>query len=198
MKRPLYDFIGRGPHLLVRDGEAYYSVRDGVIDEHIDVIQGTSPSLAEVDDYVSAVQWIASMGIIYEISLRNLGFTVDEIMTTNRGGLTAEEIVQNTSLLAPFTAVATGIGNDRERMFVGLVIVHDDSAMVETNVERLLSRIRNVTGAGIGLNLTGEWSFLVDRIDVKVSGRFLIARIYLNNPGYAVLLNAPNTLLVHE
>ena len=83
-------------------------------------------------------------------------------------------------------------------MFVGLVIVHDDSAMVETNVERLLSRIRNVTGAGIGSNLTGEWSSLVDRIDVKVSGRFLIARIYFNNPGYAVLLNAPNTLLVRE
>ncbi|MCI0776488.1 MAG: hypothetical protein J4N97_12260 [Chloroflexi bacterium] len=52
LKRPFYDHIGRGPHLLVRDGEAYYSIRDGVIDEHIDVIQGTSPSLAEVEDYL--------------------------------------------------------------------------------------------------------------------------------------------------
>jgi hypothetical protein len=198
LDRPFYDHLGRGPHLLVREGEAYYSVRDGAIDDHIDVIQGTRPSLAEVEDYVTAIQWIASMGIVSDITLRSRGFTVDEVMTRERGRLTESEIIQDNPLLAPFTMVATGIGNDRERTFLGLVVVHDDAVSVETNLERLLTRIRNVTGAGIGSNLAGEWSFLVDRIDLQTSGRFLIARIYLNPPGYATLLNRPNTLLVHE
>ena len=47
--------LGRGSHLLVRDGEAYYTVWDGTvwdgaIEEHIDVIQETKPSLADVED----------------------------------------------------------------------------------------------------------------------------------------------------
>ena len=182
----------------MREGEAYYSVYDGVVEDHIDVIQGTSSSLAEVEDYVSAVQWMASMGIVSEITLRSRGFTVDEVMERERGRLTEKEIVQGNPSLAPFTMAATGAGNDRKRTFVGLVIVHKDAGSVETNLERLLTRIRNVTGAGIGSNLAGEWSFLVDRIDVQTSGRFLIARIYLNNPGYATRLNRPNPLLVHE
>jgi hypothetical protein len=46
----MYDNLGRGPHLLVRDGEAYYTVWDGAIEKHIDVIQETKPSLADVED----------------------------------------------------------------------------------------------------------------------------------------------------
>lgn len=55
LELPMYDNLGRGSHLLVRDGEAYYTVWDGTvwdgaIEEHIDVIQETKPSLADVED----------------------------------------------------------------------------------------------------------------------------------------------------
>ena len=50
LELPMYDNLGRGSHLLVRDGEAYYTVWDGAIEEHIDVIQETKPSLADVED----------------------------------------------------------------------------------------------------------------------------------------------------
>ena len=120
------------------------------------------------------------------------------MVASERGRVTEPEVVQDQALLLPFTMVASGIGYDGERPFFALVIVHDDASMIEASVDRLLTRIRNVTPAGIRSGLTDEWSFLVDRIDVQVSGRFLIARVYLNQPFYAVLLNAPNTLLVHE
>ena len=41
LERPMNDNLGRGPHLLVIDGEPYYTVWDGAIEEHIDVIQET-------------------------------------------------------------------------------------------------------------------------------------------------------------
>ena len=86
--------LGRGSHLLVRDGEAYYTVWDGAIEEHIDVIQETKkPSLADVEDYVQTVQWISALGIISEISVQNKGFTVDEHLLITREETTYDDIV---------------------------------------------------------------------------------------------------------
>ena len=198
LARPYYDVLGRGPHLLIRDGEAYYTVRDGVIDEHIDVIQGTSPSLAEVEEYVSAVQWIASMGIVNEITLRNKGFSLDEIVQVRRGQVTTAEIVQETSLLMPFTMVATGIGYDGERSFSGLVVAHEDAAIAESNLKLLLTRLGTVTPARRGSSYARRWSYLVDRVEIQTSGRFLIARIYFTLPGTPWLMDVPNSLLVHS
>ncbi len=197
-KRPLYDHIGRGPHLLVRDGEAYYSIRNGVIDEHIDVIQGTSPSLAELESYVSAVQWIASMGLISEITVRNFGFTVEEALPGFWGQATEAEIVQGSPLLLPFEMAATGVGYDGERTFTGLVIVHENADLVETNVGILLERIRNVTPARGGPDYERTWSYLLDRIEIQTPGRLMVARLYFTGSSGTRLMGISNNLLVHE
>lgn len=84
VERTMYDNLGRGPYLLVRDGE---------IEEHIDVIQETKPSLADVEDYVQTVQWISALGIISEISVQNQGFTVDEHLSRTREETTYDDIV---------------------------------------------------------------------------------------------------------
>ncbi|MCH7983677.1 MAG: hypothetical protein IIC28_06895 [Chloroflexi bacterium] len=198
-RRPFYDHLGRGPHLLVTKGAAYYTITNGVIDEYIDVIQGVRPSLADAEDYLQAVQWMASMEVLGEITLRNQGFTVETIVEVLFGRADAADIAQSEPLLLPFTLAATGIGHDGERTFAGLVLVHEDAVSAGPNLERLLARIRNVAPAGLGSSAAARpWSYRVDRIETQLSGRFLIAKIYFTVPNDSILLGIPGSLLVHE
>ncbi len=197
-KRPFYDHIGRGPHLLVRDAEAYYTVRDGMIDELIDVIQGTSPSLADANDYVRAVQWIVSMGVVSEITLRNQGFTVDEVVNSRLELVTRAQVTQDSPLMSPFTMVATGIGYDGKRPFTALVIVHEEATATEANLDVLLTRLHDVTPARSTPDWALPWSYQADQVDIQSSGRFLVARIYFTQSPNTWLMNTPNSLLVHE
>jgi hypothetical protein len=68
-------------------------VWDGAIEEHIDVIQETKPSLADVEDYVQTVQRISALGVTSEISVQNQGFTVDEHLSRTREETTYDDIV---------------------------------------------------------------------------------------------------------
>lgn len=199
LKRPFYDHIGRGPHLLVRDGEAYYAVHDGVIDEHLDVIEGGKSSLADVDDYVAAVQWMASMGVIREITLKNYGFTLETASMSYLGDQAAEQIVQGVPLLLPFEMAATGIGFDGERQFLGLVIAHDDEELVEPNVTRLLARFSRVTPPEEYMpeQVQPNW-YQLEKIELLTSGRFLVARLYFSEPPPGWMLIGRNVILVHE
>lgn len=178
LERPFYDNLGRGPHLLVRPGEAYYSVWDGVIDEHIDVIQGNAPSLADYQANITASQLIASMGIISQISLGNFGYTVEEIIQGGCCAESVEEVVQGQDLLLSFEMVAIGTGFDGERSFVGLVIAHDGPENVEPNIERLLARLRHTAPIFGGRNPVPPLAGQIDLIEISNYEEFLIARIH--------------------
>lgn len=198
-KRPFYDFIGRGPQLLLRDGEAYYSITPGVIEEHIEVIQGTRPSLADADGYLGAVQWMASLGIMSDIYIRNHGYTTAEVGDFNRDQKVAiTKYIEANPLLLPFDFAARGNGYDGEREFTGLVIVHDDAESAEANTARLLNRLQNgIAGLQYPSRIT-PWTQLIDRIDIQAHDRFLVARIYFTQTLSPFVLAAPNTLLVHD
>jgi hypothetical protein len=197
-RRPFYDHIGRGPHLLIREGVAYNTITDGVIDEFIDVVQGVRPSLADDLDFLEAVQWMASMEVLGEITLRRGGFTVEEIVEQLYGRADSADVAQSEPLLLPFVLAATGIGHDGDRSFAGIVLVHDEAESAGQNLERLLARIRNVTPAGLGSSSIQNWSFRIDRVETQVSDRFLIMRIYFTNPNNSILPAIPGSLLVHE
>lgn len=197
-KRPMFDHIGRGPHLLVLDGEAYYSIRDGVIDEHIDVIQGKKSSLADVEDIVTAVQLVSSLGPTSEIVVRDFGFTLKQTFEGLRGQESEEEIVGGVPLLLPTELVVTSVGYDGNRMFTGLAIVHDSSSSAEENVERLLARLEVVVSTNYVAKSERTWAYLTDRIEIQTSDRFLIARLYFTERGTARLLEFSNNLLVQE
>ncbi|MCI0776211.1 MAG: hypothetical protein J4N97_10855 [Chloroflexi bacterium] len=197
-KRPMFDHIGRGPHLLVLDGEAYYSIRDGVIDEHVDVIQGKKSSLADVEDIVIAVQLVSSLGLTSEIVVRDFGFTLKQTFEGLRGQESEEEIVGGVPLLLPMELVATSVGYDGNRMFTGLAILHDSSSSAEENVERLLARFEVAVSTSYLAKPERTWAYLTDRIEIQTSDRFLIARLYFTERRTARLLEFSNNLLVQE
>ena len=211
-KPPIYDHLGRGPRLLIEDGAASYSIRDGNIPILIDASLGLIPTLADIEDYTLAVRWLTSLGTSVDALINNSGFSVDEIAarpalithsTTSSGGVatnvtehTAESIakaVYKAPLLLPFTLIASGAGFDGETAFTSLVLVHEDSASALENVERLIGRIRE--GATNGRISNSEytdtpWTDLIRRIDVQAYGRFLVARLYPVDPGHTLTQGA--------
>jgi hypothetical protein len=198
-KRPLYDHIGRGPHLLVRDGEAYYSIAMGVIEEHVEVLQEKAPSLADVEGYVEAAEWIASLGIVSEMWLRTAGFTAEEVAEVNsQVSVTITENMHEQALMLPFDFAVTGAGFDGEREFAGLVIHHADSNTAEANVERMLTRLREGVARREGPGRETLWTELVDRVDIEAYGEFLVVRVYFTSQNGFAALTLPNTLLVQE
>ncbi|MBN4064427.1 hypothetical protein JYU04_01675 [Dehalococcoides mccartyi] len=197
--RPFYDHIGRGPDLLVRDGEAYYSINDGVIEEHIEVIQGTLPSLADATNYVEAVQWMSSLGVISEITFRNRGFSTQAVVELReRSKLALADDIEAQPLLLPFEYVVSGAGFDGERDFTGLVVAHSDSESAGVNLDRALTRLFEGVARRQAPGRFTLWTELIDRIDIKADGKFLIARIYFTQSNGLASFLIPNTLLVHE
>lgn len=203
LKPPFYDHIGRGPRLLIEDGVASYSIRDGNIPALIDASLGVIPSLADNEDYTLAIRWLAFLGTNVDALIKNSGFSVDEAIAASGGGRgltpdrsggtivterTAESAttaVNKGPLLLPFTLIASGASFDGDRGFTGLVLVHEDSASAEENVQRLIGRIRE--GATDGRIQDSEytdtpWTDLIRRIDVQACGRFLVARLYPVDP----------------
>lgn len=194
LELPLYDHQGRGPHLLVRDGDAFYSVLDGAINDHIDVFQGTTSSLLEAGDYVNAVQRFVAMGTIREITLRNRGFTLVEATDLLGDKEPARESIESSPLLAPFRMAALAEGFDGQRPFTGIFIAHEDSETATINAERLIVRLKE------GFALRGlKWSEIVDRIDIQIDENILLARMYMADPSQIHFnLLFGNTLLVHQ
>lgn len=195
---PLYDSLGRGARLLISDGEAIYSTKDGVIPELIDAAQGNIRSLADIEDFATAVELITSLGTFGKLLLVSDNFSIDEVVKWGAGGSSVgtssdgliftekteqanRMAAEKGSLLKPFSFVMSGYGFDGQESFTGLVLAHGDEASAVANRDRLADRIQ--VGATNAFILNREyvdtyWSDIIRRVELVVEGRFLIARLY--------------------
>lgn len=193
---PLYDHIGRGPRLLIRDGEAYWTVRDAVMEGFIETLSGSQPSLGDDDDYTGAVAWLTSLGIIRDMTLASSGLSIAEVVQGNPPLF--NDVIEDTPLLKPFELAAVGEGFDGERAFTGIVIGHGDETTASENMSIFEERLRN---GRLSSDSDHTWAEDVERLEIGVEGRFMVARIYSLSPhggGLWVSLSLGNTLLVHE
>ena len=217
LKRPFYDHIGRGPYLLIRDGEAYHTIDPGVAEEFIGVIQGTAPSLADNDSYLQAVRWVAATGLVSIMIIKNQGFKIEDVVRSGDGSLsvvvtdgkTGEAILQappsaiETDILAeelllPFELAVFGFGWDGKRSYTAIAFVHEDGASAMENRSRLLKRLNRVLTYRSGNDEPESWARRLDTVEIKVANEILILRVYYSNPAHTGSLGASNTLLVHE
>lgn len=217
LKRPFYDHIGRGPYLLIRDGEAYHSVDPGVAEEFIDVIQGPGLSLADNESYLKAVRWVAATGLVSTMIVKNQGFKIEDVVPSSDGAFgvvvtdskTGEVIPQappgaiETDILAeqlllPFELTVFGFGWDGKRTYTAMAIVHEDAVSAVENRSRLLKRLDGVLTYRSSSDEPESWAERLDTVEIKVADDILIVRAYYSNPGFGGSLAASNTLLVHE
>jgi hypothetical protein len=171
LEPPLYDNLGRGPRLLVRNGEAYYSLADVAMEEMIDVANGAIPSLAEDANYLLALRWLASLGEMATMRFSSTYTSLSEIEEVTRH---LEEI-NSAPLLKRFDLAASGMGHDGQRLFTGLVIVNPDEATAQQNADLLEQRLRE-SQPGFG---SRPWTEFVDVAEIAVEGRVVVARLYL-------------------
>ncbi len=198
--RPLYDHVGRGPRVLVGDDEAYWTTFDEEMESLIDVASGTTPSLASNSDFAETVAWMNSLGFMRDITLLSTGFSIDEAVTLpgrSQGSTEVlfREVLLETPLMLPFELAASGSGLFEDRVFVGLVISNSDAPTAAQNVALLEERLRNVR---IDDRSDARWSDLIDRVEIAQEDRFVLARIYFNDPPRQLQLGAAISFLVHE
>ena len=180
---PLYDSLGRGPRLLVQEGEAFWTITAATMEQYIDMLNRTRPSLAADPDYVAATRWLAAMGTMDNISLVSRSLGIDQVVDSPQ----LREEILSAPLLKPFSAFASGTGYDGERIFDGLVVVHDDAATAQENVALLLDRMGIIRPRA------------ASQVEIEVEGRFLLLRAYGSLAAASHLVRPGlNRLVVHE
>ncbi len=176
---PMYDHIGRGPSVLVREGEGYYSISYAVMENMIDVLEGNEPSLADDAVYASVSRWIASLGLMRDVTFFSRGFSLDDALATSgeqsRDPALFEETARKTELFSPFGLVATGVGYDGERPFTGIVISNPDESSAEGNAEIFAERLRTVP---ISVQSDETYGDQLKLIEIAVEDNLIIARLY--------------------
>ena len=196
LRPPLYDHLGRGPELLVREGEAYYSVSDGAVADFIDVIQGEVDALAVSDDHVNVVRWSAGLGTLGEVSIRDRGYSISEVEAHFRDTVTAGELQDSQPTMGEIDLVAIGIGAGDEGIFGSIVLSHPGDIEAADNEVIFLKRLDNVKLIALGVQKEESWSSVINKIDIQSTGRFLIVRVYFHDPRDTVILGVPNNLIL--
>ena len=199
---PFYDHVGRGPQLLVKEGEAYYAILHAVMQEMIDVSAGDEPSLVDDPAYTVAVRRLASLGLMRDMTFYSSGLSLEEALAapgqqSNNPAL-FEETVRMTDLFEPFDMVATGIGFDGERVFTGFVISNPDEATASRNAEIFAERLRTVPTSVRSDETYGDQLKL---IEIAVEDNLVIGRAYfhdVNRHSFGFPLPLSNTWLIYE
>lgn len=194
LEPPLYDYVGRGPRLLVRDGEAYWAIQDAAMEGFTETLSGSAPPLGDDQDYLEAVRLILTLGVTKEIAIKSSDMDVESVSQINNPDV-FRDLLRETPLLDPFGVAATSDGFDGERMFSGLVIAHEDEDAARANLDALLVRLRE---GRLFPNATDTWANVVEKAEFSVQGKFIVGRLYFNAPGRRLSLVLGNSLVVHE
>ncbi len=196
---PLYDHVGRGPRLLVREGEAFYSISNEVMEDLIGVSVDDIPSLADHTEYVEVARALASLGLMRNMTFVGTGLSADEVTDFSSGDQTLfQQTIRTVGLMREFGVAATGIGFDGEEAFTALVIANPDEETAEFNAERLIDRVWNVP---VSSRSDDTLSDQLSRVEVAHEGDLVIARLYFRDPqrhlfGFPLLF--ANTLVIHD
>ncbi|MFW6195340.1 MAG: hypothetical protein ACOC5M_02345, partial [Chloroflexota bacterium] len=217
---PLYDEVGRGGDLLVREGEAFYSWEDGVVPDFIDLLSDDeAPSLAREGDYPLVAEKLAAGGADH-----SMGITTHSMYLEGEGedavirGTSLDEslhmldehemrAVRKGPLLKPFTMAGSGAGMDDEgAWFRAIVLVHEDEAAADENAELFARRLQE--GAHRGRMEDGEYRDTgfdeeIERVETQAEGRVMTARLYPRPDARSLQVHpwdVPNArvLLLHE
>ena len=181
---PLYDYVGRGPRVMVTEGEAIWSLANAAVENYIDVRNDVQLSLADDPDYLAAARWLASMGTPIDMTFaaREMGVLDDPSGVLNSPQF--QEMFGHAPLLKKFSMAASATVYDGERTLSGLVVVHDDPETAEANAELLRERIEILVGDSVEL------------VEIEANGRFLLARAQVSRGNLFSLVI--NTLVIHE
>ena len=181
LEPPAFDHVGRGGRIAVLDRYVYRTVGTPEMKLLIDASLGGVDSVADVPEFRHLADGLSRLGA-YSMILALPDEPVEmhpPVYITAEGWKRMQEEVG--PLLRPYEAYGTGVGLDEDGYYVGLAIVHADSAASEENAG-LLRRIIEEESSMIyadDIDDMEPWTDLidVDSAEIRVSGVLLLAKL---------------------
>jgi hypothetical protein len=182
---PMFDSIGRGGRVAVGDGYALRTHHTQGMEDMIGAMNGDLPSLANSDDYELAARALVGMNA-YAAGFRSHGLSLEEFQMDcqcDTDEISLEERVNSatsTPLMEHFTVAAAGYAFDDpdDSAYSVIALVHNDEASAQTNAERFEERLRVEYPAIENIFPTPNWGGALERVEIAVDGRVLLARLY--------------------
>ena len=206
---PVFDHVGRGGHVLMTEDGLYRTLTVPLMERLIDTLNGSAPSLAESaahrfmmdvmgansangitvsggDSFAREVAIPEGEGVISQH-----GVSSGPLYSVSRESNRANALLA--PLLLPYELVAMGSGSIGPRLFHLVVIVNEDEQRAVENALRLADRIVN-SNSGDGL----PWALTYPFLELSVSGRHLVARLFGPGPDSLRFNNSVELLFAHE
>lgn len=177
--------VGRGGQLAVLDDRIIWTLNEGAMEAALDTRSGTTPSLAEFEDFHLAALSLESVGA-YTAILTNGVLAVEDVVrfASAQRPEAAEEIRRlqaESGFLLRYTALGIGasLGSDGAPRAVIVLVNSDEDAALEnaTRLEDIITNGRSVfTGS--------RWSDLARVDTVTTEGRLTVGVLRTSSPSY--------------
>ena len=149
----------------------------------ISTSQGQIPSLTDVQEFRLLARAMSDLGahsVILTDQTQGLEATLG-ILAELLGEFSTQENIDNirqsleqSPLLHPYQALASGAGRGVSGAYLALALVHADAETAEDNVDLLRRRIKE-TSSVVTLQ---PWRDRIDSMEIRAEGRVLLARLY--------------------
>ncbi len=182
---PHLDNLGRARPLALTDNYLFYAPSVSMIQLMIDSSQDKADSLADVPEYASIANGLSDMNayiaMIGDESLANGDPEYLGVYTGPR--------------LKKFTTFGTGLGRDKNGIYMALVLFHENPDDAASNISLLEQRLNSTSS----IFTNKPWSEMITSTKINVEGNVLLAKLYAENVTlWAGWLYSNDTLLLHE
>ncbi len=177
--------LGIGYRLAYIDGFILWAAWTDGIKEMIDAYSDRIDSLADIEDYQWLAQGLAELEVCNaffstQSQSKNdivawwqnlIGDDPDYFSEQNQRFLGA---VEDTFLLEPYLAFATGAGIDERGYYMAIVLLNPDEATAQSNAALMEKRIEETQSIWRGY----RWLEQIESMDIKSQGQLTLAKLY--------------------
>ncbi len=177
--------LGIGYRLAYIDGFIFWVAWTDGIKEMIDAYSNRIDSLADIEDYQLLAQGLAELDVcnaffstqsqskneVVAWWQNRIGDDPDYFSEQNQRFLRA---MDDTFLLEPYRAFATGAGVDQRGYYMAIVLLNPDEATAQSNAALLEKRIEETQSIWQGY----RWLEQIESMDIKSQGQLTLAKLY--------------------
>ena len=176
--------LGRGRRMALVDDFIFWHTMTEGLEMMVDCHEGRLVSLATIEEFQLLAQGLTELNTytaFFRTDPQALEMVSQELSPYwTEEGKTQEEIqrflmeLEDSPLLEPYQAFATGIGVDDQGYFLGIVLVHTDAETARENVQLLEQRLQESS-----IPWTGEqWIDRIETMEIESQDRLTLAKIY--------------------
>ena len=176
--------LGRGHRLALVDDFIFWMVWTDGIEDMLDSYSDKIDSLADIEEYQLMARELAVLDVFHAYFSTDTNSYSDMTDWLEQSGdmfpiraeqqERLEESINDTALLKPYQAFATGAGLDKDSYFLAIVLMNPDKDTAANNASLLKKRIRETQNVWQG----NSWLDWIDDMQIESKGRLTTAKLY--------------------